>query len=465
MSNDNQKPSGVLSSKLNDSKSLELYQFTQGIDVDARLCAQEVRVQKAWAHALSKINSLTAEENGQIQAALDEALTLMNAGTFDWRVRDEDIHMNLERFVTEKCGSLGKKMHLGRSRNDLIATTLRLFVADSMLEISTLLKNLVLAIADQAEKQMHVIVPGFTHLQHGQPIRFGHVLASHGWAFKRDSERSSHAAKDALQSMPIGSAALAGTTLKVSLADLAAELGFTQPSLNSYDSVGDRDFILDALAVLSTSAVHLSRISEDFIIWSSTPVALVKLPPAWSTGSSIMPNKRNPDVPELVRGKSAHLMGAHANALTLLKSVPTSYGSDLHELKSVFLRAFDEAKKCLEILPHFIREITVDEKRAQELCKMGHILATEVADELASQGVPFREAYATVAKLVERAELLGIQVEDLPIDFLEETAPLLSPKFLETLSVESAVERRNQAGGTSLGTANKALTSLKNLKQ
>lgn len=440
---------GVLESSRNKQRASALFDFTNGIEVDARLARQEVQVQKAWAKSIHAIRVITSEELSAATRALDEALTLIEADQFEWRVQDEDIHMNLERFVTERCGALGKKLHLGRSRNDLIATTLRLFVRDSADEIANGLQGLALALCDRAEAEIDVLVPGLTHLQNGQPVRFGHVLASHGWAFQRDLQKIRAASDHAMESMPLGSAALGGTTLAVDLDGLARELGFKAPSLNSYDSVGDRDFMLQALNTFALCGVHLSRLSEDLIFWSSTAIGLIRMPEAWSTGSSIMPNKRNPDVPELVRGKAAHLLGGAADGLALVRGVATSYGSDLHELKSVYLRSFDQIKMSLAALTPFVKGMRADPKAAATLLGKGHILATEVADELARRGTPFREAYGQTAALVECAERKGVQIQELSRQDWKSLAPDLSDEFVRSLDAASAVERRSNSGGTS----------------
>lgn len=438
----------ILSTERNSGKAGGLLGFTQGIDVDRRLALQEIRVQKAWAGALVQAGILNSEEATRISVCLDEASQAVIGGTFDWRIEDEDVHMNLERFVTERLGLLGKRMHLGRSRNDLIATSLRLFVRDSLREAGSGARELVSALCARAEGWVDVLVPGLTHLQNGQPVRLAHVLCGHGWAVVRDLERLGSAAERATARMPLGSAALAGTTLNVDLQGIARELGFAGPPDNSYDAVGDRDFVVEGLGALSLLAVHLSRLCEDLIFWSSSAVGLIRLPKAWSTGSSIMPNKRNPDVPELCRAKSAHVIGAQADAHALLKGVATSYGSDLHEIKQVYLRGLDEVMACLGVLPSFVREMECDRAVAATLLGKGHILATEIADHLAARGVPFRESYGQVAALVERAEKIGVQVQELEREVFRELAPATDPGFVAELTYESAVERRSGAGGT-----------------
>lgn len=439
----------ILTSSVNAKRENALFQFTQGIEVDRRLAQQEIAVQRAWARGLVQCGSLTQKEFDEVELALSAAWELMQADKFEWRVEDEDVHMNLERFITDKIGVLGKKMHSGRSRNDLIATTLRLFVRDAIAQISEGVKDLGQALVDRAEHTQDVLVPGLTHVQNGQPIRFGHVLAGHAWALTRDLERLKNASKTATATMPLGSAALSGTALVIDLNRISRELGFQSPSFNSYDSVGDRDFMVEAIDAIASLGVHMSRLAEDCILWASSPFSLVKLPLDWSTGSSIMPNKRNPDVPELVRGKSAHLIACASNAHTLLKALPTSYGSDLHELKSVLLRSLDQAQMCLGAFPPFIRGLEIDSKRAKELLQKGHILATEIADELTREGLAFREAYKQVASLVGKAEERGCQVHELKAADFKTISPSLNESFMSGLTFESAVERRQQSGGTS----------------
>lgn len=428
----------VLQSSRNAERPAALFDFTHGIDLDRRLAAQETAVQKEWAFALARAGLLTAVESAQVAEAMDEARSLMEAGEFDWQITDEDIHMNLERFVTQRYGALGKRMHVGRSRNDLIAATLRLFVRDCTTDVRNAVAGLGQALTDRAAAFSSTIVPGMTHLQNGQPIRLGHAFAAHAFSLTRDLDALDSAARGAMQVMPLGAAAMSGTTIPIDLHALARDLGFSYAPRNAYDAVGDRDFMLDALSALARLAVHLSRMSEDFIFWSSSPVGLLRIPPAWSTGSSIMPNKRNPDVPELVRAKSAHIMAALTNGLTLMKALPTSYDSDMHELKRVLLRSLDDSMACLSVLTPFVAGLGVNPTRASELLGHGHLLATELADELARRGTPFRDAYARVAALVEAAESMGVQVHELPE----------ARKILPDLSFESAVERRGCPGGT-----------------
>jgi argininosuccinate lyase len=443
------------------ARPTDLYAFTHGIDTDQPLAAAEVAVQRAWAVGLKDAGFLTAKEAKDADRILKEALKAMQDGSFVWKIEDEDIHMNLERFVTERAAGLGKKLHTGRSRNDLIATTLRLFVRDQMAEIDGLLANLTRAIADKADDTLPVIIPGMTHLQSGQPVRFGHALAAHGHAFKRDSRRLNAAASGAMEVMPLGAAALAGTHIDIDLKAVAKLLGFAAAPRNSYDSVGDRDFMLEAMNALALMGVHLSRYAEEVMYWASSAVGVLILPPDWSTGSSIMPNKRNPDVPELVRAKAARLIAAATEGQMLVRAVVPSYGSDLHELKRTLMRATSEAISCLTVLIPFTAGLTIRQDAADRILNSGHILATEIANHLAAIGVPFRDAYKQVAALCAAADKKGVQVHALDAATIAPIAPKLTPAFMKTLSFTATVEARKNSGGTSLKTAKAGIAGLR----
>jgi argininosuccinate lyase len=438
----------VLTTKFQPTKSELLASFTNGVRPDKELFAQEIRVQKAWAKGLAEIGVLHGEELPKILAALELASEQIMANVFEWRETDEDIHMNLERFVNDQTGGLGKKMHAGRSRNDLIATTLKLHVADSAGEIQTLIQELINKMVTLAEQNLDVIVPGMTHLQNGQPIRWSHALLGHAWAFKRDLKKFRATQDNALAVMPLGSAALGGTTLNIDLAAIALALGFQSPPVNSYDAVGERDAIIDFLQASAHFGAHLSRLAEDIIYWSSAPVGLVKLSPNWSTGSSIMPNKRNPDVAELARGKAGLWMGEAHGVLALVKGLPTSYASDLHETKLPYLRVVNDLKLTLSVFGHFVVELGVNKLRAVELLNKGHILATELANHLTDHGVSFREAYGIVGSLVELAESKKIQVHELKTQDMAPYTSNISAEYMAALNFEMSVEKRLGPGGT-----------------
>ncbi|HAG53295.1 MAG TPA: argininosuccinate lyase [Alphaproteobacteria bacterium] len=452
----------ILQSQLNYKQPDELFEFTNGIVFDKRIAAQEVRVQKAWARELVRLEVINQQDFENACAALDEAEALIKADKFEWNIRDEDIHMHLENFVSEKCGIIGKKMHLGRSRNDLIATTMRLYIADSVQETIDNLEKVIPILKQKAIETKHIYVPGSTHLQHGQPVSFAHIMLAYANMFKKDLAGLASAKKYALRSMPLGAAALAGTPLPLNLQVVADELGFKQPNINSYEAVGDRDFLVNALNTFAICATHFSRFSEDCIYWAATPVELLNLSKRWSTGSSIMPNKRNPDVQELTRGKASHIIGAYTDAISLVKTVPTSYGSDLHETKQVFMRGFDELNYIIKAWTGFLEEISINEDRAAELCNKGHILATEVADFLVENGIAFRDAYKIVAELVAKAQEQKIQVHELDLDFVNSTITEKGYSVLTeyNFTVEKAVARRQNSGGTSLEQIEKQIQAL-----
>ncbi|MBN1283663.1 MAG: argininosuccinate lyase [Proteobacteria bacterium] len=439
---------GVLITDRNRGGERALYEFTGGIEFDLRLAQHEIRVQRAWARALGGGGYLDPEETEAVLGLLERALGKISDNTFDWRVEDEDIHMNLERFVTGEAGDLGRKMHMGRSRNDLVATTLRLFAAKCAEDTASRASSLSAALCDLGERCADAIVPGTTHLQHAQPVSFGHIASAHALAFVRDLRRLRSARDACLDRMPLGSAALSGTPLRVDLVACAEELGFCSPPMNSYDAVGDRDFMIELMDAFASVAVHTGRLSEDIVIWSSTAVGLIDLPAEHSTGSSIMPNKRNPDVAECARARAARIVSLSNEAHSIAKSLPTSYASDLHELKKTFIRAFDETREVLSALTPLIRGLALNRERARELLGRGHILATEMADALASQGMPFREAYAATASMVERAERMGVQVHEVTRKGSREALPVPNTELAERISFESAVERRSQPGGT-----------------
>jgi argininosuccinate lyase len=451
----------TISTNHNQNQDGLLFELTNGLDVDQLLYKQEIRVQKAWIKGLAEANYLTPEESETAQRILSEAQELIEAKKFDWRIEDEDIHMNLERFMTEKAGILGKKIHLGRSRNDLIATTLRLYVHDEIEALQQTTKKLISAFISQADENFEVIIPGMTHLQNGQPIRWSHTLAAHGWSLSRDLQRMEQVKNRCLEAMPQGAAACTGSPLPLNFEKIAKELGFKSPCLNSYDAVGDRDFMLEALDACAMTATHLSRWCEETMFYSASSVRAIQLPPAWSTGSSIMPNKRNPDVLELMRAKTARIISLSAEGKNIVRTVIPSYGSDLHESKRTLMTSLKETSLCLRVAVPFVTEMKISPARAKELLEHGHILATEVADHLTSQGVPFRDAYKKVAALVSVAEQKGVQVHALDEETWKTHAPEADQTFLRTLSFESAVERRSQIGGTSLSSTKTGLAQLR----
>ncbi len=443
----------ILSTSVNSEKNIELVNFTQGLDVDIKFFSQEIAVQLAWAKGLISCGYLSESEWQSVKTTLNKAKTLIEQGAFDWRIQEEDIHMNLERFVTGELGELGKKIHYGRSRNDLIATSLRLFVAECAQNLVGLTKELGKVVVNKSEAWLKHIVPGMTHLQSGQPIRLGHMFSAHAFALSRDLHRFESIKSICLEALPLGAAAFSGTHLPIDLDLIAKELGFQRSCQHSYDAVGDRDFMLELLNALSLTAGHLSRLSNEIMFLSSTAVGLLRLPQNWSTGSSIMPNKRNPDVLEITRAKMARVIAAASEGANLVSSVVPSYGSDLHELKRTVMRSFDESVICLKILAPFCHELAVEETAISSLKNKGHILATEVANSLTKKGLGFRDAYKKTAEFVALADNRNLQIHE-----LEEVRECLGG---HKLNFESAVELRQNSGGTSLQSAKNALAEIR----
>jgi len=435
----------ILNNDVDLNTRTQLFEFTQGLDVDMHLYHQEIRAQKAWAKALADGGYLTGAEATKLCKCLDKAQRLIEAEEFEWSIADEDIHMNLERFMTEELGELGKKIHFGRSRNDLIATTLRLFVNDQIATLIPLVSDVKDAIKACGKKWIDTIIPGMTHMQFGQPIRLGHMFAAHGHALKRDLKRLDNNKAETLEYLPLGAAAFAGTHLKIDLKKLARDLGFLGELKNSYDAVSDRDYMVSTLNSMNLLGMHLSRLCEDIMYWSSSGIGVMKLPVDWSTGSSIMPNKRNPDVPELVRAKMARVMTAPQEAGMLMRSVTPSYGSDIHELKRTFMYAYSELMSSLFILKPFLMGLEANESAAENLLCKGHILATDIANSMAEK-TTFRESYKSVAESIKQAEKKGKQIHEF-IKGCKET-------------YETSVEKRTLPGGTSRKSAVQSLEKL-----
>lgn len=433
-------------STLKGKQSTHFLQISNGIDFDRRLFEQEIKVQRAWIAELAEIGIFSRFEMKKLNQGLTKALHLQQQGKFPWKLADEDIHMNLERFLTESCGNPAQKIHLGRSRNDLIATTLRLFIHQQIQNIRQEIQNLIGTLLMRAAHFENEIIPAFTHQQAAQPIRMGQMFLAYGCWFERDLKAFTAAAKSTLHTLPLGSAACGGTHLPINLSRLAKKLNFANPPLCSYDAIGDRDFLLDFQSCTATFAIHLARLCNDIIYLSSTPLGIFILPPKWSSGSSMMPNKRNPDLFEIMRAKSARMIAANHELQMLLHSLPSGYVSDLHEAKRIAGRTLDEIAICLQALAPALSALQVDSKRAKMLLNQGHILATDIANRLIIGKRDFRSAYHETARLVKKANRSKRQVHEL----------LAGYDFI------ASVESRNNLGGSSLTQLRKSIHSLRN---
>jgi argininosuccinate lyase/amino-acid N-acetyltransferase len=433
------------------------YEFERSWQFDRRLLPQELALDRAWARAIAAAGILTQEEAQKIEAAFGE-IELRAKSEPAWldRSNAEDVHHFAETALIEKLGSLGAKLHTGRSRNEMIATELRMYVKDAARDIRGAIAALVRAIANQAEKNFPVPMPGTTHLQHAQPLLLSHWLLAHGEAFHRDAERFAAAAKNA-DACPLGSGALAGCAFPINRNALAHDLGFRRITANSLDAVSDRDFALEYLFALSLLATHLSRLAEDTILFASPEFGFVELPDEYSTGSSLMPQKKNPDAWELIRGKTGRIYGALVALLTTCKGLPSSYQRDLQEDKEALFEAHDQALATVQIATATLAATRFRQGRLSEAAQDPALVATEVADYLVAFGVPFREAHEIVGKVLRAAEQEGKSIREMPLDRLKDFSPVFDSNLATALTLESSLARRAVLGGTAPSAVRAAL--------
>lgn len=424
------------------------YEFQRSLPFDRRLLPYDLAVGRAWAGALEGVKILSAGETRQILAALDQ-IAQRAAAEPAWLDTSaaEDVHHFVELALVESLGTLGHKLHTGRSRNELIATEFRLFIKDAVRETRGRVAALVAALVEQAERHSDVPMPGMTHMQRAQPILLSHFLLAHAEAFFRDSERLACAAA-AADACPMGSGALAGCAFPIDRAALARELGFSRITANSLDAVSDRDFALDYLFALATIATHLSRLAEDFVLFASQEFGFVALPDEFSTGSSLMPQKKNPDAWELIRGKTGRITGALFTLLTTLKGLPSSYQRDLQEDKEPVFSAHDQTSASARVAAGAVAATCFHTARLQEAASDPALLATEAADYLVRRGVPFRQAHEIVGKVVREAERSGQSWTTLPLPQLKEFSPLFGEDLRAALTLEAALASRSVPGGT-----------------
>jgi argininosuccinate lyase len=437
------------------------YEFERSWQFDRRLLPQELALDRAWARAISTAGILTPEECQQIVAALDEIerRALTDSAWLDGS-KAEDVHHFAETALIEKLGSLGAKLHTGRSRNEMVATEFRMYVRAAAREIRGALALLGRAFAAQAEKNLHVPMAGTTHMQHAQPLLLSHWLLAHGEAYQRDAERFA-AAADRADSCPLGSGALAGSAFPIDRKALAQDLGFSRITPNSLDAVSDRDFALEYLFALSALAMHLSRLSEDMVLFASPEFGFLDLPDEYSTGSSLMPQKKNPDAWELIRGKTGRIYGALFALFTTIKGLPSSYQRDLQEDKEALFAAHDQALAMTQIAAATLAATRFRETQICEAAQDPALIATEVADYLVAFGVPFREAHEIVGKVLRAADREGKSVREMPLERLKEFSPVFGPDLGALLTVEAALARRSVAGGTAPSAVRAALENFK----
>ena len=424
------------------------YEFQRSFPFDRRLLPYELAVDRAWARALEGAGVLSSDEVQRIRGALD---AIAQRATSDPAWLDaspaEDVHHFAELALVELLGPLGHKLHTGRSRNELVATEFRLFVMDGSVAVRRAVVALAMALVEQAERYLGVPMPGTTHLQHAQPILFSHFLLAHVDAFLCHLGRLSTAAGNA-DACPMGSGALAGCAFPVDREALARELGFSRITPNSLSAVSQRDFALDYLFALAVLAVSLSRLAMDFVLFAAPEFGFVILPDEYSTGSSLMPQKKNPDAWELIRGKAGRIIGALVSLLTTLKGLPTSYQRDLQEDKEPVFEAHDQTLAMVQVATGTVAATRINEARLREVASDPALLATEAADFLVRRGVPFRQAHEIVGQIVREAERLGESWVVMPLSKLRTFSPLFDESLHTALTVEAAVERRSVPGGT-----------------
>jgi argininosuccinate lyase len=437
------------------------YEFERSWQFDRRMLPQELALDRAWARTITAAGILTSEECLAIVAALDDIER--RAQTDSAWLHDsnaEDVHHFAETALIEKLGPLGAKLHTGRSRNEMVATEFRMYVKVAAREILGAIASLGHAFAAQAEKNIRVPMAGTTHMQHAQPLLLSHWLLAHGEAYQRDAERFL-AAADRADACPMGSGALAGTAFPIDRHALAKDLGFSRVTANSLDAVSDRDFALEYLFALSTLAMHLSRLAEDMVLFASTEFGFVELPDEYSTGSSLMPQKKNPDAWELIRGKTGRIYGALVSLLTTTKGLPSSYQRDLQEDKEALFAAHDQALAMTQIAAATVAATRFREDRLCQAAQDPALIATEVADYLVAFGVPFREAHEIVGKVLRAAEQEGKSIREMPLERLQEFSPAFGRDLPSLLTVDAALARRSIAGGTAPGAVRAQLEEFK----
>ncbi|NLF51147.1 MAG: argininosuccinate lyase [Leptolinea sp.] len=433
--------------------------LNNSLPVDKRLYPEDIRGSQAWAQALAAAGVLTADEAGSLVDGLQAVFEEMESGSFEFHDNDEDIHTAVERRLTELVGPVGGKLHTGRSRNDQVATDFRLWLLSTSKKLDAAIANLQKALIHRAEIDLEVILPGYTHFQQAQPILLSHWWMSHFWALQRDRDRLQDLTRRAAV-LPLGSAALAGTTFPIDRFALSKDLGFNLPSQNSLDATSDRDFAAEFLFWASLTGVHLSRMAEALILYSTIEYGFVTMADEYSTGSSLMPQKKNPDMLELTRGKAGTLIGLLTGLLTTLKGLPSAYDKDLQEDKTAVFEAADTMEVLLPVVEGVISTLTVNTDRCRQAIHPA-VLATDLADYLVARGVPFRSAHEAVGKAVRLAEETGKNLTTLTLNEYQSIHPDFTEDLFNSLNPESSVNRRSVYGGTAKQAVEKQIEEAK----
>ena len=434
--------------------------FNSSIAFDSRMYRQDITGSMAHAAMLGKQGIITTSEAEQLISGLSEILDDLNSGALAIDMTAEDIHMFVESELTKRLGDLGKKLHTARSRNDQVALDLRLYLRDEIAEIITEIKALITALCEKADENKDAIMPGYTHLQRAQPILFAHHLLAYCMMLMRDIGRFEDAARR-MNASPIGCCALAGTTYNTDRHFEAEKLGFDSVMQNSLDGVSDRDFGVEFMSSCSLLMMHMSRLSEEIILWASWEFKFVELSDAYTTGSSIMPQKKNPDMAELIRGKTGRVYGDLMALLTTLKGLPLAYNKDMQEDKEAIFDALDTVKLCLSVMTPMIATMTSLKSNMKKAAQKGFINATDLADYLVKKGMPFRAAYKIAGSLVAKCIADNTVLEDLPLSVYQEYSELFEADLYGEISLETCVEKRSSEGGTSQASVEKQITLVK----
>ncbi|MBQ3038820.1 MAG: argininosuccinate lyase [Clostridia bacterium] len=434
--------------------------FNSSIRFDKRMYAQDIKGSMAHAEMLGKQNVIAKEDSDKIIAGLKELLAEIEAGKVSFDIDAEDIHMNIEKLLTEKISDAGKRLHTGRSRNDQVALDIRMYLMDEEEEIRKMLVHLCEVLIELAEQNTETIMPGYTHLQKAQPITFAHHLMAYFEMFMRDISRLDDCRKRT-DVMPLGSGALAATTYPLDREFVAEKLGFSAVTQNSLDGVSDRDFVIELAGVLSIIMMHLSRFCEELILWSSHEFSFVEMDDAFSTGSSIMPQKKNPDVAELIRGKTGRVYGHLMGLLTTMKGLPLAYNKDMQEDKEPIFDAIDTVKLCVPVFCDMIATMKINKETMEKGAKGGFTNATDLADYLVKKGMPFREAHSVVGKMVFYCVENSRNLEDLSLDMMKEFSEIIEDDIYDAISMQTCVNERNIIGGPAKETVLAAIEEAK----
>jgi len=422
-------------------------QYTASVGFDRRLAALDIRGSLAHARMMTRVGVLSAADLADIERGMQTIQSEIDTGTFRWSLDLEDVHLNIEKRLTDLVGDAGKRLHTGRSRNDQVATDVRLWLRDALDALDILLRALQLQLVDLADTHAETVMPGFTHLQVAQPVTFGHHLMAYYEMLKRDRDRLADCRRR-MNQLPLGAAALAGTSYPIDRNQVATELGFDGVCANSLDAVSDRDFAIEFASCGALLMMHLSRFSEELILWMTPRFGFIALADAYCTGSSIMPQKKNPDVPELVRGKAGRMYGHLIALLTLMKGQPLAYNKDNQEDKEPLFDAVDTLVDTLRVFTGMIASITVNAQAMRQAALEGYATATDLADYLVKKGLPFREAHEAVARAVRFASDRGVDLAALPLAELQKYSSSIDNDVFQVLTLEGSLRARNHVGGS-----------------